>query len=143
VCGPKPAIEMLINAGRPFVYTTALPPVCSAAALAALEIIRSDEGRRRRERVLALAQRVRVELRALDFDCGDSQTPIMPVVLGAAERAVCASEYLRTRGLWVPAIRPPTVAPNQSRLRISLMATHTDEDVERLVSACRALRDVV
>ena len=143
ICGPQPAIEMLINAGRAFIYTTALPPACSAAALAALQIIQSSEGQVRRQRVLALADHVRRELTLLGFDCGSSQTPIVPVLLGSSQSALQAAAFLRERGLWVPAIRPPTVPPNQARLRLSLMATHRDADIERLVEAFRELRRVM
>lgn len=143
VCAAKPVIEMLINAGRAFIYTTALPPACSAASLAALRIIQSPEGKQRRERVCGLAAQVRQELTQLGFDCGQSQTPIIPVLLGSSERAVRASALLEERGIWVPAIRPPTVPPNQARLRISLMATHRDSDIEQLLAAFKLLRDVL
>ena len=66
--------------------------------------------------------------------------PIVPVVLGSEERAVAASAALLERGLWVPAIRPPTVPPGTSRLRVTLSAAHTDEQVDRLVAALASLR---
>ncbi|MEI8196256.1 MAG: 8-amino-7-oxononanoate synthase [Phycisphaerae bacterium] len=140
ICGPQPAIDMLINAGRAFIYTTALPPACSAAALAALQIIQSPDGQARRQRVLALAAHVRQELTQMGFDCGSSATPIIPVLLGSSQTALQAAAFLRERGLWVPAIRPPTVGPNQARLRLSLMATHRAGDIERLIAAFRELR---
>jgi 8-amino-7-oxononanoate synthase len=139
VTGPRAAIDTLINAARPFIYTTALPPMCAAAALAALGIIGSDEGRALRVRVQALAERVRGALRGLGLETGASRTPIVPVIFGDPARALAASAFLGARGLWVPAIRPPTVAPGTARLRISLMATHTDEHVERLLDALAAL----
>jgi len=116
-----------------------LPPACAGAALAALRIVEREPGRR--ERVMMLVGRVKGELMGMGFDCGDSNSPIIPVVLGEADVAVRAAAFLRERGIWVPAIRPPTVAPGSARLRISLMATHSDGDVERLVGAMRALRD--
>lgn len=133
VCGKREVIETLINAGRTFIYTTALPPACSAGALAALRIIQREP--ERRARVLNLAVYVRKELSARGWDCGDSVTPIVPVMVGESAQAVAMSERLREQGIWVPAIRPPTVPPNGARLRISLMATHTEEDVARLISA--------
>lgn len=140
VAGPRPAIDMLINSARSFIYTTALPPACSAAALAALRIIQREPARR--QRVMTLAAHVKQELTALGYHCGDSASPIIPVMLpgGTAETALRAATFLQDRGLWVPAIRPPTVPPNSSRLRISLMATHTDAHVEQLLQAMRALR---
>ncbi len=138
VTGRKAAMESLIQEGRTFIYTTALPPACAAAALAALRIIQREPARR--ARVLALADLVRAELRAMGFDCGDSASPIIPVVLGEAGAALAAAEFLKGRGLYIPAIRPPTVPRGAARLRISLMATHTDAQIERLLEGMRALR---
>ena len=139
VAGPRAAIDTLINHARAFIYTTALPPAASAAALAALKIVERQPQRRRR--VLALAAHVKQTLTTLGFDCGDSASPIIPVILGTAESALAAAAFLHDRGIWVPAIRPPTVPRNAARLRISLMATHTDAQVEQLLAAMRALRD--
>ncbi len=136
ITGPRVAIDSLVNSARSFIYTTALPPACCAAALAALRLIRRDPAPRRR--VLALAEHVRKEITAMGFSCGDSQTPIIPVILGTSEKALAAATFLLDRGLFVPAIRPPTVAPNAARLRISLMATHTDGQVEQLLAALRS-----
>jgi 8-amino-7-oxononanoate synthase len=138
VCGSAEVIETLINGARSFIYTTALPPACAASALAALHIVERQP--RRRERVLSLASRVKSALAALGYDCGDSETTIIPVILGEPETALAAAAFLRERGIWVPAIRPPTVARGSARLRISLMATHTDSDVEQLLDGMRALR---
>jgi 8-amino-7-oxononanoate synthase len=137
VVGARPVIDTLINAARSFIYTTALPPACAAAALAALRIVEREPARRRR--VCAMAEHVRRELRALGYDCGDSTTPIVPVILGDVSHALLAAEKLRQRGLFVPAIRPPTVPPNGSRLRLSIMTTHTDTHIERLLNAMREL----
>jgi 8-amino-7-oxononanoate synthase len=138
IAGPQAVIDTLINSARPFIYTTALPPACAAAALAALKITQRDPARR--HRVLALADTLRKELRALDFDTGDSQTPIVPVLLGSPESALAATTFLRDCGLFIPAIRPPTVPPNTARLRISLMATHTDSHLDQLLESLRDLR---
>ena len=136
VTGPRAAIETLINEARPFIYTTALPAAASAAALAAIGIVKREP--QRRARVLELAARVKHELVSLGFDCGDSVTPIIPVMMADSAAALEASAKLRERGIWVPAIRPPTV--KTARLRISLMATHTDEQIHALISAMRELR---
>ena len=137
VAGPRAVIDTLINGARSFIYTTALPAACAAAALAALKIVEREPARR--QRVGALAEHMRRELRAMGYDCGDSATPIVPVILRDADRALAAAARLRELGLYVPAIRPPTVPPNASRLRLSFMATHTDGQVERLVGAFREL----
>lgn len=137
VTGPKAVIDTLINAARSFIYTTALPPACAAAAMAALRIVEREPARR--QRVCRLAEQVRGELRGMGYDCGKSVTPIIPIILGDAGKTVAASEQLRARGLFIPAIRPPTVPPNSARLRVSLMATHSAAQVERLVYAFREL----
>ena len=108
-----------------------------AAAGGALKIVGREPGRR--ERVCAMAGYVRRELVGMGFDYVDSATPIVPVVIGDAGKALRAAEMLRERGIFVPAIRPPTVAPKTARLRLSLMATHTDGQVERLLEAMREL----
>lgn len=134
VAGPAPYIELLLNRARPYIFTTAPTPADSAAALAAVGVVRSDEG-------AALVARLRalVDLVADGIGVANHPSPILPVVIGAEEDAVAASTALLGRGLWVPAIRPPTVAPGTSRLRITLSATHTDEQVERLVAGLAEL----
>jgi glycine C-acetyltransferase/8-amino-7-oxononanoate synthase len=138
IAGPRIVIDALINSARSFIYTTALPPACAAAALAALRVAETDV--RRRARVLGLADHVRRELRGMGLNCGNSATPIIPVILGDADRALEAAALLRSRGIYIPAIRPPTVPPNTARLRISLMATHSDGQIEQLVAGLRAVR---
>ncbi|NNM88847.1 MAG: aminotransferase class I/II-fold pyridoxal phosphate-dependent enzyme, partial [Phycisphaerae bacterium] len=139
VCGSQALIDTLVNEARSFIYTTALPPGCSAAALTALTIMARRPQLRRR--VMALAAYVRDHLRAMDFDCGHSGSPIIPVICGSAEAALEASEVLRQSGIFVPAIRPPTVAPGTARLRLSLMATHGDDQIEFLLKQMARLRD--
>lgn len=138
IAGPQAAIDALINRGRNLIYTTALPAVCILAAQAALDISLAEPWRR--ARLGTLAERVRGELRQMGFNCGQSASPVIPVILGSSEAALCAAELLSQMGVWVPAIRPPTVKPNTARLRISLMATHTDEHIARLIAAMRKLR---
>jgi 7-keto-8-aminopelargonate synthetase-like enzyme len=138
VAGPRDAIDTLINEGRSFIYTTALPPACSAAALASLKIIQREP--QRRQRVMRLSRHVKSELSAMGYDTGDSASPIIPVILGDPAHALAAADKLKHRNLYIPAIRPPTVPPNSARLRISLMATHTDAHIEQLLSAMRVLR---
>jgi len=130
VAGPQPFIDLLVNRARPFIFTTASTPADSAAALAALRVLRSAEGG-------ALVSRLRGHV---DRIAPGHRSPIIPVVLGDERRAMAASAALLERGLLVPAIRPPTVAPGTSRLRIALSAAHTDDQIILLASA---LRDVV
>ena len=124
---PAPFIDLLINAARPFIFTTAPTPADSAAALAA----RSRRALPRRRRPASNACAPHVERVAPGHP-----SPIVPIVLGDEQRALDASaRLLADHGLLVPAIRPPTVAPGTSRLRVALSAAHTDDEVERLAKA--------
>jgi 8-amino-7-oxononanoate synthase len=124
--------EWLINKSRSFLFATALPPACAAAALEALAVIREESSLRQ-----ALWYNTRWLLDALD-KCGvntlKSETPVIPVVLGKPDKALEVQKRLWDEGIYVPAIRPPTVPRHLSRLRISLMATHTDDQVRLLSS---------
>ena len=132
VTGSREVCDLLINRARPFIYTTALPAAACEAAREALRIVREEPARRRR--VLDLAAYLRRRLREEGFDTGASATPIVPVMVGDPARALAMAGQLLERGIFCPAIRPPTVPPGTSRLRVSLTAEHTEEDVERLVA---------
>ncbi len=127
VAGPSRFVELLVNRARPYIFTTAPTPADTAAALAAVRIVRSDEGAALRSRLAAHVARV-----AAVVGHGGSRSPIIPVIIGEETEAVSASTDLLARGLWVPAIRPPTVPAGTSRLRVTLSAAHTDEQVDRL-----------
>jgi 8-amino-7-oxononanoate synthase len=126
VAGPKPLVDLVVNTSRPYIFTTAPTPADSAAALAALRVLRSDEG-------AALVARLRMHV---DRVAGPAHpSPIVPVVIGGDREALEASDRLLAHGLVVPAIRPPTVAPGTARLRVTLSAAHTDAHVDRLMCA--------
>ncbi len=133
VAGDRDLVEHLIQCARTYLYTTALPPALAAATRVALALV--DEEAWRRERVQANVAR----FRRLAADAGlaltDSNTPIQPLVLGPAAAATAASDALLAQGILVTAIRPPTVPAGSSRLRITLSAAHTDDDIDRLVEA--------
>jgi len=133
VAGSADLVETLIQRARTYIYTTALPPAVAAATRAALAV--SIDESWRRERVLALTRRFRELARAAGLPLADSETPIQPILLGTAEAAVHASRKLLERGVFVAAIRPPTVPAGTSRLRITLSAAHRDADVDGLVAA--------
>jgi 8-amino-7-oxononanoate synthase len=134
VAGPRRFIDLLVNRARPYIFTTAPTPADAGAALAALEVLRSDEGADLKARLARLVARV-----AGAVGADGHPSPIVPVILGGEAEAVTASANLLAQGLWVPAIRPPTVAPGSSRLRITLSATHTDDQVDRLVAGLAGL----
>jgi 8-amino-7-oxononanoate synthase len=133
IAGSADLIEFLIQKARSYIYTTALPPAVAAATRAALRIAAAEGWRRDRLRVLI--ERFRTAARQLGLAVTDSESPIQAVILGEPRRALDASAVLAHHGLWVAAIRPPTVPPGTSRLRITLSAAHTDADVDRLLAA--------
>jgi 8-amino-7-oxononanoate synthase len=137
VAGSEALIESLVQHGRTYIYTTALPPAVAAATRAALRVMQDEPWRR--ERVLAHARAFADAARDLGLKVGPSRTPIQPIVLGSESAALDASRALLEQGLWVPAIRPPTVPAGGSRLRVTLSAAHSDQDVARLVEALRVL----
>jgi 8-amino-7-oxononanoate synthase len=128
--GTRPFMELLENRARSYIFTTALTPADASAALAALTVVEGPDGAARRARLRAHVDRL----------APGHPSPIVPVVLGSEEAALSASATLLEQGLWVPAIRPPTVAPGSARLRVTLSAAHDDADVDRLVQALAALR---
>jgi 8-amino-7-oxononanoate synthase len=133
VAGSKRLVEWLVNRARTQIYSTALPPAAAAAARAALAIVEAESWRR--EHVHALAARLRAALAGAGLDVGPSLGPHVPVLVGEPGKALALSARLSARGLFVPAIRPPTVPAGTSRLRISVTAAHTDDDVDALLSA--------
>jgi len=128
VAGKKDMIEYIKNTSRSFIFSTALPPSAIVASLRAIEIIQDDN--ERREKLTDLFEWFKNELIQLRFRVTNTITPIIPVIIGDAERTVKFSESLLEEGIYVPAIRPPTVQRGTSRLRISLMATHDHEDLK-------------
>lgn len=122
VAGEREVIDLLINRARPFIYTTAGSPADAGAALAAVNIYRSDEGKRLRSRLRSL----------VDLVAPGHPSPIVPILVGEEHEAMKASAALLERGMVVPAIRPPSVPPGTSRLRVALSAAHTDDQVESL-----------
>jgi len=135
VAASREVCDFLVNRSRPLIYSTALPAAACEAARAALAIVRAEPERRRR--VLDLADALRVQLRGIGLEVGADRTPIVPVLVGEPERALALAGELLARGIFCPAIRPPTVPRGTSRLRVSLTAEHTEEDVGRLVAAIR------
>ena len=131
IAGSNELIELLLQKGRTYIYTTALPQPIAAATRQALRLV--DEESWRRERVLALTARFRTAARQLDLPVGTSDTPIQPVILGTPEAALHAQKALFEAGFWVVAIRPPTVPAGSARLRITLSAAHSESQVDALV----------
>ncbi|MHB1292502.1 MAG: 8-amino-7-oxononanoate synthase [Sulfuricella sp.] len=137
VAGPVELADYLVQRARSYIYTTATPPLLSAALAASLRLIEGEAWRRERLRELIAGLRQGLKLRR--WRLMESTTPIQPVIIGANQETLAVSEALRERGIWVPAIRPPTVPKGEARLRISLSAAHNLEDVAKLANALNEL----
>ena len=138
VAGSEVLIESLLQRARTYIYTTALPPAVAAATREALRVLPDEP--ERRARVRAHAARFQSGVRALGLQAMPSTTPIQPLQVGDEAAAVAASDALFEQGLWVPAIRPPTVPAGTSRLRFTFSASHTDAQIDQLLDALRTLQ---
>jgi 8-amino-7-oxononanoate synthase len=137
VAGSEALIETLIQFARTYIYTTALPPAVAAATLESIELIRRESWRR--EHLQQLIARFRHGAQQLGLQLMNSSSAIQPLLVGDAGRALELSETLAQRGLWISAIRPPTVPAGTARLRITLTAAHTETHVDRLLDALAAV----
>lgn len=135
VAGSEEVVEIVLQRARTYIYTTASPALLAAAVQASLTLIREDEWRR--ERLRKLIAVLKRELQGNAGALAPSDTPIQPLILGGNSEALHASAALRERGILVPAIRPPTVSEGSARLRISLSAAHSEDEVLRLAAALR------
>ena len=133
VAGSQDLMDLLRNRARSFIYHTALPSALAAAALAALDLLRHGDARR--ERLTQHRQHLRAQVP--DAPWLASETPIQGLLLGDARRALAVSAQLRRAGLYCPAVRPPTVPAGSARLRITLSAAHSHDDIEVLAVALR------
>ena len=136
-CGTKVLRDYLINKSRSFIYTSALPPALAQASRAALQIIL--EGNHLRRQLKENADYLRARVRMMGYDTMNSSTPIIPVLVKDPLQAKAMSQRLLEQGIFVQAIRPPTVPMGSSRLRLTVMATHTQEDLNRFLNALRAM----
>ena len=133
VAGSEALIETLIQFSRSYIYTTAMPPAIAAATLASLKILREETWRR--EKLIKLVAQFRQGAEQIGVPLMDSSTPIQPVLINDDQKVMQVSLALREQGFLVGAIRPPTVPVGSGRLRITFTADHSEEQVERLLSA--------
>ena len=131
-------IETLIQHARTYIYTTSMPPAVAAATCKSLELLQKETWRR--EHLNTLIERFRAGAQQLGFTLMDSQTPIQPILVGDADKALKMSEQLKAQGIYISAIRPPTVPAGSARLRVTLSAAHTEAQVDRLLAALEAVR---
>jgi 8-amino-7-oxononanoate synthase len=141
ICGSRKLVDLLVNRARSFVFSTAPVPAAAAAARAGLEIIRSQEGETRRQRLWLLVEELKRVLINAGFPPSAVRAPIVPVLVGAEARAMKLSGALRDAGVFVPAIRFPTVARGMARLRFTVSADHTAEDLATLAAVLAKVGD--
>ncbi|KTB92352.1 8-amino-7-oxononanoate synthase [Pseudomonas syringae pv. syringae PD2774] len=132
VAGSEELIETLIQFARPYIYTTSQPPALACATLKSLQLLRTEHWRR--EHLTRLIQQFRRGAEQIGLQLMDSFTPIQPIMIGDAGRALHLTQLLRERGLLVTAIRPPTVPAGSARLRVTLSAVHSEADVQLLLN---------
>ena len=137
VAGSTALCDLIVNRCRSFVFTTSLPPAVMAMAIAALDIVKKEPERRRS--LWENCARLQSGLNALGYSISNSQSQILPLMVGDANECMRLSEQLLGRGIFAQGIRPPTVPPGTSRLRITVMATHSAEQLRR---ALRAFEEV-
>jgi len=137
VAAEQVVIDTLVNHANSYVYTTATPPALSVALLESVDLI--ERGDALREHLRKLIEQLRAGLADLPWKLMPSETAIQPLLVGDNRQALELSEGLRERGIWVAAIRPPTVPQGTARLRITLSAAHSEEDVGRLIGALHEL----
>lgn len=133
VAGPEPVIHYLKHHARTLIFSASMPPSSVAGVLAALEVLKEEP--ERRERLWHNTERMRAGLNSLGYDTGGSETPIIPVVIGPLQEMLVFWKTLFDAGIFTNPVTPPAVPENSCRLRVSLMATHTDEHVDRVLEA--------
>jgi len=135
IAGPDSLIEYLLNTSRSFIFTTAPTPASVAAVTAALEILRREPERRRR--LWTNREQLYAGLKNLGFTLGASVSPILPIIVGQADRASAFAKELLQNGVFAPAIRPPTVPESTSRIRVTVTSEHSQFQIEQALHAFR------
>lgn len=139
IAAHETVIDYLVQRARPYIYTTAAAPATAHALLTSLDIIEGDEGAARRRHLQQLIAQWHDALHLQRWQRMSSDTAIQPIVIGSNEEAMRIAASLYEQGYWVPAIRPPTVAEGSARLRVTLSAAHTAEQVAQLADAINLL----
>jgi 8-amino-7-oxononanoate synthase len=141
VAGNKDLIRYLMVAARPSVFSVALPPSIAAAAIAAIEEIQSNK--ELRKKLLENADYLRNGLQKLGFNTLNSETPIIPILIGDEKKAIMATKLLFERNIYAPCIRWPAVPKGKSRIRFTVMATHTKDQIDKLLFACKKMGEIL
>lgn len=135
IAGSADLIQYLINTCKPFIFTTAPPPSAAAAATAALAVIQNDTARR--TRLWTNRDHLYTGLRRIGFRLTETVSPILPILVGEADKALAFAEHLLARGVYAPAIRPPTVPDATSRIRVTVTSEHTSQQLDAALAAFR------
>ena len=143
VAAEQVVIDTVLQTARSYIYTTASPPALASALIASLGLIEQDDWRRTQLQKLIAQLRAGLQSLPWKLHCPlvglPSDTPIQPLIVGENNAVLELSNALRERGIWIPAIRPPTVPPGTARLRISLSAAHSTQDIAQLITALHEL----
>lgn len=139
ICGSKTLVEFLVNRARSLIYSTGPTPAQTVAALVALRWLETEEGAARVRRLWANVDGMRDRLATLGWPLPAHRSPIIPLVVGQTYRAIEMAAHLAERGLWLPAVRPPTVPRGTARLRLSVSAAHSERDLDLLADALARL----
>jgi 7-keto-8-aminopelargonate synthetase-like enzyme len=139
ICGSRALVDFLVNRARSFIFSTAPVPAAAAAATAGVQLVQSTEGEKLRQRLQSLIKQFQPATRNLQ---PATPSAIIPIILGDESKAVKAAAKLREQNIFVPAIRYPTVARGAARLRVTLSAAHSSDDISRLVGALKNLNIV-
>jgi 8-amino-7-oxononanoate synthase len=147
ICGSRTLVDFLVNRARSFIFSTAPVPAAAAAATAGIKVVQSKEGKQRRERLMERVQQCRTGVAPVfDLkkfgnrrDACPTLNAIIPLIVGDETKAVEAAAKLREKNIFIPAIRYPTVARGKARLRVTLTAAHTSEDISQLMHALKTL----
>jgi 8-amino-7-oxononanoate synthase len=134
ICGSRVLIDLLVNRARSFIFSTAPVPAATAAAKAGIELLQSDEGERRRVYLWSLVDQLKNALTSGPWKLLVVQSAILPIIVGEENLAVGLATKLRDSGIFIPAIRYPTVARGKARLRVTVTAAHTLEDLRQLAA---------
>ncbi|MDB5794614.1 MAG: bioF [Noviherbaspirillum sp.] len=136
-------VDWLVQRARSYIYTTAAAPALAHALLTGIALIGGEEGAARRAHLQALIKQLQEQLRLKRWRLLPSPTAIQPVLIGRNDEAMRVAAALYEQGLWIPAIRPPTVPPDTARLRVTLSAAHTSQEVARLADSLNALEETL
>ncbi|MCY8403943.1 MULTISPECIES: 8-amino-7-oxononanoate synthase [Bacillus] len=136
--GSQVLIDFLLNHARTFIFQTAIPPASCAAAYTALKII--EDSREKRRLMLSSVKMIKAGLEQMGFAVRGGQTPILPVIIGDAQKAVLLADGLKEKGLFAPAIRPPTVPAGESRIRLTVTADRSLGDIDDLLEGFQSMR---